>query len=162
DRRRALRADIRAAAHHGRVPGRCGTVGPCAQRRGRRRDALVAGAPHDQQGDPDRPPQHRHPRLSGADRQGGRRGDRARAADQVANHRDGVMSEEEEGYRGPATLIVDESELDVTVTLRGYFEPIDGFYHWYGRINTSDALTNLLAGKNKPAVLRTPAGEAPG
>ena len=72
------------------------------------------------------------------------------------------MSEEEEGYQGPATLLVDESELDVTVTLRGYFEPIDGFYHWYGRINTSEELTRLLAGKNKPAVLRTPDGEAPG
>ncbi len=72
------------------------------------------------------------------------------------------MSEEEEGYQGPATLIVEESELDVTVTLRGYFEPIDGFYHWYGRINANDQLTSLLAGKNKPAVLRTPGGEAPG
>lgn len=72
------------------------------------------------------------------------------------------MSEEDEGYRGPATLIVDESELDVTVTLRGYFEPIDGFYHWYGRIDADDELTSLLGGKNKPAVLRTPDGEAPG
>jgi hypothetical protein len=68
---------------------------------------------------------------------------------------------EEEGYRGPATLIVDESELDVTVVLRGYFEPIDGFYHWYGRI-VSDELTELLGGKNKPALLRTPDGEASG
>lgn len=72
------------------------------------------------------------------------------------------MSEEEEGYRGPATLIVDESELDVTVTLRGYFEPIDGYYHWYGRIDVNEELTALLGGKNKPAVLRTPDGEALG
>ena len=68
----------------------------------------------------------------------------------------------EEGYRGPATLIVDKSELDITVVLRGYFEPIDGFYHWYGRIHVSDELTELLGGKNKPAVLRTPDGEASG
>jgi Domain of unknown function (DUF4873) len=72
------------------------------------------------------------------------------------------MSDEEEGYQGPATLIVEESEVDVTVTLRGYFEPIDGFYHWYGRIDASEELTNLLAGKNKPAVLRTPDGESAG
>ena len=69
---------------------------------------------------------------------------------------------EEEGYRGPATLLVEESELDVDVVLRGYFEPIDGFYHWYGRITANDKLTDLLGGKNKPAVLRTPDGEAPG
>lgn len=69
---------------------------------------------------------------------------------------------EEVGYAGLATLIVDESELDVTVVLRGYFEPIDGLYHWYGRIKVSDELTDLLGGKNKPAVLRTPDGEAPG
>jgi hypothetical protein len=68
----------------------------------------------------------------------------------------------EEGYQGPAILVVDESELDITVVLRGYFEPIDGFYHWYGRINVSDELTELLGGKNKPAVLRTPDGEASG
>ena len=72
------------------------------------------------------------------------------------------MSEEEEGYQGPATLIVDGSELAVTVTLRGYFEPIDGCYHWYGRINANDELSSLLGGRNKPAVLRTPDGAAPG
>lgn len=69
---------------------------------------------------------------------------------------------DEEGYEGPATLIVDESEVDVTVVLRGYFEPIDGYYHWYGRVGVSEQLSGLLGGKNKPAVLRTPVGEAAG
>jgi hypothetical protein len=69
---------------------------------------------------------------------------------------------DEEGYEGPATLVVEESELDVHVVLRGYFEPIDGFYHWYGRIRTNDELSTLLGGKNRPAVLRTPEGEAAG
>ncbi|HEV2781130.1 MAG TPA: DUF4873 domain-containing protein [Actinophytocola sp.] len=69
---------------------------------------------------------------------------------------------DEEGYSGPATLIVDESELEVTVVLRGYFEPIDGFYHWYGRIHASDELSALLGGKNRPAVLRTAHGAAAG
>ena len=72
------------------------------------------------------------------------------------------MSDEEEGYQGPATLIVEESELDVTVTLRGYFEPIDGFYHWYGRVGVSEELNSLLGGKNREAVLRTAQGEAAG
>jgi hypothetical protein len=69
---------------------------------------------------------------------------------------------EDEGYEGPAILIVDESTMDVNVVLRGYFEPIDGRYHWYGRIRASDQVSELLDGKNKPAVLRTPEGEAAG
>jgi hypothetical protein len=69
---------------------------------------------------------------------------------------------DEEGYTGPATLLLEDTELDVNVVLRGHFEPIDGYYHWYGRIQTSDELTELLGGKNRPAVLRTPEGEAGG
>jgi hypothetical protein len=73
------------------------------------------------------------------------------------------VSGEDEGYEGRATLLVGTSELDVTVVLRGYFEPIDGHYHWYGRIGVNEALSALLGGdRNRPAVLRTPAGEAAG
>jgi hypothetical protein len=73
------------------------------------------------------------------------------------------MSEhDEEGYSGPATLTMDESRLDVTVVLRGRFEPIDGHYHWYGRIHSSDELSELLGGRGKPGLLRTPEGEATG
>jgi Domain of unknown function (DUF4873) len=69
---------------------------------------------------------------------------------------------DEEGYTGPARLIVDESELDVTVVLRGYFEPIDGHYHWYGRVHASDELSAVLDGRTRPAVLRTAEGTATG
>jgi hypothetical protein len=69
---------------------------------------------------------------------------------------------DEEGYDGPAVVVVDESEVDVTVVLRGYFEPIDGHYHWYGRIGVSERLRTLVGGKNKPAMVRTPLGAAPG
>ncbi|MFL6145657.1 MAG: DUF4873 domain-containing protein [Labedaea sp.] len=69
---------------------------------------------------------------------------------------------EEEGYRGPATLKAGASEVDVMVRLRGQFEPIDGRYHWYGRIEVSQELRTLLGGRNQPALLRTPHGEAVG
>jgi hypothetical protein len=69
---------------------------------------------------------------------------------------------EEEGYSGPATLIIEESEVDVSVVLRGRFEPIDGFYHWYGRIQASEELSGLLGGTARPAMLRTPEGVARG
>ncbi|HET9143452.1 DUF4873 domain-containing protein [Actinophytocola sp.] len=68
----------------------------------------------------------------------------------------------DEGYAGPATLIIGESELAVTVTLRGQFEPIDGFYHWYGRIDPSPELAALLGNRGGPAELRTPQGQAAG
>jgi hypothetical protein len=69
---------------------------------------------------------------------------------------------EEEGYAGPAVVVVEESEVDVTVVLRGYFEPLDGHYHWYGRIGMNEELSALLGGTNKPAILRTSFGEASG
>jgi hypothetical protein len=50
---------------------------------------------------------------------------------------------EEEGYHGPATLI-------------------DGRYHWYGRIEVSQELSESLGSRSKSAVLRTPHGEAAG
>jgi len=49
------------------------------------------------------------------------------------------MSEhDEDGYGGPATLVVDGVSLPVTVELRGYFQPIDGFYRWYGRVAVNE------------------------
>lgn len=73
------------------------------------------------------------------------------------------MSEhDEEGYTGPAKVLLDNHEIDVSVTLRGYFQPIDGYYHWYGRIAANDALSGAVGGVRKAAVLRTPEGEAQG
>lgn len=70
------------------------------------------------------------------------------------------MSDDEDGYRGPATLTLDDTSLTVEVTLRGNFEPVDGRYHWYGRIQ---AHPSLSVGPRKPAVVvRTPFGEATG
>lgn len=71
-------------------------------------------------------------------------------------------NDHDEGYTGAATLIIGDTELAVEVTLRGYFEPIDGHYHWYGRIRRNDELTALLDGRNRDAELRTPDGSATG
>jgi hypothetical protein len=72
------------------------------------------------------------------------------------------VSDDEDGYTGEATLTLDGAELPVTVTLRGNFEPVDGRYHWYGRIQANDVLSGLAAGRKPTAVLRTPHGEAEG
>lgn len=67
-----------------------------------------------------------------------------------------------ESYAGPAVLSVAGYDYDVQVTLRGHFQPIDGWYHWYGRISAHPGLAAALDGKQLPGVLRTPDGEAEG
>lgn len=70
--------------------------------------------------------------------------------------------EDEDGYAGSATLHVADAEFAVTVELRGYFQPIDGRYHWYGRIAADDGLAAALGGRKHPARLRTAHTEADG
>ncbi|HEX6357724.1 DUF4873 domain-containing protein [Actinophytocola sp.] len=66
----------------------------------------------------------------------------------------------EDGYTGEATLIVDGTSLTVEVVLRGNFEPVDGRYHWYGRIQANPGLS--VDGRKPSVVLRTPFGSAAG
>jgi hypothetical protein len=65
-----------------------------------------------------------------------------------------------EGYDGPATLLADGQSVDVEVTLRGVFQPIDGRYHWHGRVGTDEAVDALVDSRAE-VTLRTPHGEAP-
>ncbi|GAA3459652.1 DUF4873 domain-containing protein [Saccharothrix longispora] len=68
----------------------------------------------------------------------------------------------EDGYRGDAVLVFDRREVPVDVELRGFFQPIDGRYHWYGRIAANDEVTALVEGGARTALLRTPTGSATG
>jgi hypothetical protein len=68
---------------------------------------------------------------------------------------------DEDGYAGAATLTVGGRDFRVEVTLRGEFQPIDGRYHWYGRVARHDELTAALGPARAPGVLRTPEGSAP-
>lgn len=75
------------------------------------------------------------------------------------------MSEHEhggEGYTGPATLVFGSEEVAVEVDLRGHFQPIDGLFHWYGRVKENDEVTGRVEGGARTALLRTPTGEAEG
>jgi hypothetical protein len=67
----------------------------------------------------------------------------------------------EDGYSGQARLSIGDAWFDVRVELRGHFEPIDGRYHWYGRIARNESLAELLAGAKAPGVLQTPHGSSP-
>ncbi|MGM1065782.1 DUF4873 domain-containing protein, partial [Saccharothrix sp. Mg75] len=68
----------------------------------------------------------------------------------------------EDGYRGDAVLVFDQREVPVSVELRGCFQPIDGRYHWYGRVAANDEVTALVRAGARTALLRTPAGSATG
>ncbi len=67
-----------------------------------------------------------------------------------------------DGYEGTAVLEVGGSRFDVRVRLRGHFQPIDGRYHWYGRIDAHEGLTDLLGQGKTSGVLTTADGSAPG
>lgn len=73
------------------------------------------------------------------------------------------MSEhDEDGYTGEATLVFGTDEVAVSVELRGYFQPIDGRYHWYGRVKKNDEVTSRVEAGARTALLRTPTGQAEG
>ena len=67
----------------------------------------------------------------------------------------------DDGYRGPAALRREQQTVDVVVDLRGVFQPIDGRYHWYGRVDADQAVDRLVASGDR-VMLRTPHGEAEG
>ena len=74
-----------------------------------------------------------------------------------------VPEHDDDGYEGPATLLVGEDALDVEVVLTGHLEPLDGRYHWYGRVTKNPTVDAAKQAGATDIVLRIPDGEpAPG
>ena len=65
-----------------------------------------------------------------------------------------------EAYEGPADLVAGDAVHVVEVTLRGFFQPLDGHFHWYGRVADDAGLGTVRSGAT--VTLRTPYGEAAG
>ena len=65
---------------------------------------------------------------------------------------------DDDGYRGAAELVTPDIAIAVQVTLAGYFDPISGSYHWYGRVAASPEVAELVASGPRRVVLRTPHG----
>jgi hypothetical protein len=66
-----------------------------------------------------------------------------------------------DGYEGPAGLTIGQQDFEVRVRLRGLFQPIDGRYHWYGRVDRHEELTAALRGGRAAGLITTAAGTAP-
>ncbi|MBO0815599.1 MAG: DUF4873 domain-containing protein, partial [Actinobacteria bacterium] len=66
-----------------------------------------------------------------------------------------------DGYEGTAVVEAGGSRFDVQVRLRGHFQPIDGRYHWYGRISAHEGLDGVLGSGKATGVLTTAEGSAP-
>jgi hypothetical protein len=47
-----------------------------------------------------------------------------------------------EHFSGPAEIRVGQAAVEVEVELRGGFQPIDGHFHWYGRVGGDDRLAS--------------------
>ena len=71
--------------------------------------------------------------------------------------------DDDEGYKGPATVrLADGQEFTVQLTLRGHVEPLDGRFHWYGRVAVDAGLEAALGGRRAQATVTTPQGQADG
>ncbi len=70
--------------------------------------------------------------------------------------------EHDDGYAGPAEVTVGERTFILDVRLSGFFQPLDGYYHWYGRLAADEDLSALVGTGKADAVLTTPHGLAPG
>lgn len=63
-------------------------------------------------------------------------------------------------YAGTAELVDEGGTLAVEVVLKGYFEPLDGRFHWYGRVAADDAVAERHR-SGAAVTLATPFGSAP-
>jgi len=69
--------------------------------------------------------------------------------------------EHDGGYDGPATIVVDGTEVTVEVRLGCHHEPFDGKLHWTGRVRAEPRLTALV-GTGADVEVHTDGHAAPG
>jgi Domain of unknown function (DUF4873) len=63
---------------------------------------------------------------------------------------------DEDGYAGPAELLIDGAAVAITLKLAGHFDPITGSYSWYGRVAATPEVAALMVQGTRKVVLRTP------
>jgi len=64
----------------------------------------------------------------------------------------------DEGYAGAAVLRADGVEVAVSVEVSGRVEPVDGRYHWNGRVAPAPEVAALVRGGKRAAELAVAGG----
>ena len=72
------------------------------------------------------------------------------------------QQDDDEGYTGPATVVVDGEEIRVEVRLECRHEPFDGRVHWSGRIRAHPRLSELIGDGGAEVEIRTDGHAATG
>lgn len=72
-----------------------------------------------------------------------------------------TLHDPQEQYDGPAEVLHGDQRMRVSVRLRGHVEPIDGRFHWWGRIASCAELDDT-ARSGETVTLETPYGSAAG
>jgi hypothetical protein len=70
------------------------------------------------------------------------------------------MTAIDEGYDGPAVIHGPAGPLPVRVRLAGRFEPVDGRYHWGGRVAPDEAVAGLLRRGHRAVTIQVDGGTA--
>ena len=55
------------------------------------------------------------------------------------------MADADLGYEGRLTVRAEGSAIEVEGQLHGFFQPIDGSYHWYGRLAPDERIGAWVA-----------------
>jgi len=71
-------------------------------------------------------------------------------------------ADHDDGYHGPALLEAGGDSFLLDVRLAGHFQPLDGRYHWYGRLQADEGVTALVGSGRADVVLHTPHGRVTG
>ena len=66
------------------------------------------------------------------------------------------MSTDEEEYRGPATLRLDDGPVPVEIRMSAHFEPVEGRFRWAGRTGPHDMLRKRVGGGLRKATIVVP------
>lgn len=79
----------------------------------------------------------------------------------LGQHGTDELADHDDGFAGSGLLVTLDAEYAVTVTLRGYFQPVDGRYRWHGRLGAplgAEGSLNALVGARHTAALVTEHG----
>ena len=61
---------------------------------------------------------------------------------------------EEEEYSGPAVIEAGGRRMPVHVALSGRFEPVDGRYHWGGRVAPDQDVSDVIRGGTRSVIVQ--------